>query len=133
MIFLIDFDDTICNTKYVDHGRRMGPPNMGAVDSVRRLHREHTVIIFTGRQVNKPAVYKAVADWMHFFQIPYDQITNIKPFEYDVIIDNRAMHFDGWPKVMARLNNLDIETWAYEGDNLSQQNGNEQVLTDYPQ
>jgi len=107
MIVAIDFDDTLMDTTNVLHGYRMGQPTPGAIAATTRLHnRGDTIIVFTARDVQKPQVYKAVQDWCTHFNIPIHGITNIKKPEFDVYIDNRALHFDTWPQVMARLTNL---------------------------
>lgn len=82
-------------------------PEPGAVEAMTRLYNEgHTLILLTGRPVNKPNVYKAVRDWLEHFRIPVHQITNVKPDNYDFVIDNRAIHFDNWSSMMLQLRHL---------------------------
>lgn len=107
MIIAIDFDETIMDPQNKTPGYRMGRPVPGAVLSLQRLaNAGHTIYIFTARNVQHPNQKKAVADWLDYFQIPFHGITNIKLPEFEVYIDNRAMHFDSWPQVMARINRL---------------------------
>lgn len=106
MILAIDFDDTIMDPKNVRPGYRMGQPTVGAVVALQRLARSHTIVIFTARNVQVPSAHKAVADWLDYFKIPYHGITNIKRPEFDVIIDNRALHFDEWSKVLWRIDSM---------------------------
>lgn len=107
MIIAIDFDDTIMNPHDKLPGYRMGQPEPGSILSLQRLKLEgNQIYIFTARDVSHPNQKKAVADWLDYFHIPYDGITNVKQPFFDVYIDNRAMHFDSWPQVMTRLRNL---------------------------
>ena len=110
MILAVDFDDTIHDRSHIAPGRRMGTPMPGAISALNRLVAEgHVIIIFTGRDVQHPAAYKAVEDWLNFFHVPFSGITNIKSPKYDLFIDNRAIHFDSWPQTMAKLNTLNSE------------------------
>lgn len=104
MVIAVDFDGTIHDPNNKNSGYRMGVPIPGAILSMQRLANSgHTLIIFTARGVQHPNQKKAVADWLDYFKIPFSGITNIKSPAFDLIIDNRAMHFDSWPQVMARL------------------------------
>lgn len=119
MIILVDFDDTLCNSKDIPKGHRMGQPVPGAVAAMKRLYMTNEINILTGRRVDVPAVYEAVAKWLEYFGIPYHNITNVKPDRYDLIIDNRALHFDDWPKTLFRTEKLirgGLDAWAYQGD-----------------
>lgn len=110
MTLLIDFDDTVHNTHDTRPGYKMGQPELGAVEALTRLHNNgDKIIILTGRPVNKPAVYKAVHDWMVHFRVPFDEITNVKPSGYDFVIDNRAIHYDNWPSTLLLLHRLDTK------------------------
>jgi hypothetical protein len=104
-VIAVDFDDTLMDTNNVLPGYRMGQPTPGAILSMSRLANEgHQCIIFTARNVQDPRAYKAVEDWLNHFQIPHHGITNIKRPEMQIFIDDRAMAFDSWPQVMARIN-----------------------------
>lgn len=97
MKICIDFDDTLHDTKDRRAGHRMGQPEPGAVAAMRYMYAmHHELIILTGRKVDNPKVYEVVKNWLDHFQIPYHEITNIKPDGYDLIIDNKAIHYDNW-------------------------------------
>jgi len=108
MIVAIDFDDTLMNPHDVATGYRMGRPEKGAVLATQELVRMgHSIVIFTARNVQDPPQRKAVADWLDFFHIPYHGITNIKQPEFDVMVDNRALRFEGdWAITLHRLRGL---------------------------
>lgn len=100
MILAIDFDHTICDTDKPPKGFKMGPPMQGAKDALIEYKRQgHTIIIHTAQ-----TTHDHIKDWMNYFQIPYDQITNIKPLA-DLYIDDKAYHFTTW-------SNVHIENWA---------------------
>jgi hypothetical protein len=107
MKLLIDFDDTLHDTMDRRPGHRMGRPEPGSLMAVRYLHQMgHEIIVFTGRRVDKPNVYQTVKDWLDYFGFPYHEITNIKPDSYDLIIDNRAIHYDSWERVLVMVHRL---------------------------
>jgi hypothetical protein len=104
MIIAIDFDDTLMDKQRVQQGYRMGPPTPGAVAATQRLRSEgHTIIVFTARGVQDQRVYKAVMDWCEFFGIPASGATNIKSPDFDVIIDDKSIHFNSWPQTLIHL------------------------------
>jgi len=98
MILAIDFDGVIHNTEDVVPGYKMGKPMHFARESMEVLkQRGNKLIVFTvrGSAENK----KHVEEWLDYFAIPYDLVTNIKP-EADVYIDDRAVRFVNWPFVL---------------------------------
>lgn len=112
MNLAIDYDETIQDNREKRPGYRMGPPMPGAVSIINRLHTEgHHITIFTARNVQEPKVKQAVADWLDYFKIPFHDITNIKRSEFDVYIDNRALHFQSWTQVALDLKKAE-ESWG---------------------
>lgn len=112
LILAVDFDQTIKDDSLVHTGYRMGPPAVGAITVLNRLKDAgHQIIIFTARNVQDERVYKAVADWLDYFKIPYHGITNIKKTEFDVYIDNRALHYTSWQQVDTDINKL-LNNWG---------------------
>lgn len=117
MTIAIDFDDTIMDNQAVAPGYRMGPPEPGAVAAINKLHEEgHTIVIFTARNVQEPRVKKTIADWLDYFRIPYHLITNVKQPEFDVYIDNRALHYQSWPQAWADLHRAEAHWKNWSGD-----------------
>lgn len=109
MVIACDFDDTLCDSRNVLQGYRMGQPTDGAVIYTKKLvEMGHEIIIFTARSVNKPEVYKAVEDWLKYFGIPHHGITNIKQPYFDVMVDNRSIAFTGsWTGMLTRIEKFD--------------------------
>ncbi len=93
------------DTKNVQPGYRMGPPMPGAVAYVQKLAKMgHVIYIFTARNVNLPTSHKAVADWLDYYKIPHHGITNIKQPYFELMIDDRAMNFNGnWSGMMTKI------------------------------
>lgn len=101
LIIAIDFDGTIHNHKDPVEGRKMGPPIEGARAALTEMHRNgHRIIIFTvwGDETGS----RIISDWMKYFHIPFDNITNIKP-RADLYIDDRAIKFTDWFTVMKEI------------------------------
>lgn len=72
----------------------------GAVDALQDLYLSHTLIIHS-TMANTPSGRKAVADWLEYYDIDYSEIAG-KP-KADVYLDDRAMLFTTWPKVLKKL------------------------------
>lgn len=95
----IDFDGTIHDNYNPKPGMRMGLPLPGAVRAVRDLKAAgHTIVIFT---VRGDSLH--VKDWLRYYNVPYDQVTNMK-LPCDAYIDDRAIGFRGdWEQSMRDL------------------------------
>lgn len=108
MIVAVDFDGTLMDPTNVRPGYRMGEPVPGAVAAINRLHqRGDTIVIFTARNVIQKEPKLAVAKWLEYFHIPFDEITNIKKPYFDVMIDNRGLRFDGnWAVTLGKVDKL---------------------------
>ncbi len=92
MILAIDFDNTIMNPEDVPPGYSMGNPMPGCKE-VLDYYREqgHTIIVHSHRAVHP----EHIIDWLRYFKIPFDQVTNIKP-NADLFIDDKAKMFTTW-------------------------------------
>lgn len=115
MRILIDFDDTLHDTKDRRPGHRMGQPEQGALMAVRRLYQMgDEIIVLTGRRVDQKAQYDTVKAWLDYFGFPYHAITNVKPPDYDLLIDNKAIHYDTWSHVLLLIHRLQNRTAQLE-------------------
>lgn len=107
MVLAIDFDGTIHDWKHPQPGRQMGPPMEGAQDALRSFKAAgHTIVIHTVRG-GRP---QHVREWLDYFAIPYDSVTNIK-VPADWYIDDRGMHFTDWQQTAQRVfsNNPELQ------------------------
>lgn len=104
MKIAVDFDGTIHDPFNVRKGYKMGQPIPGAAQSLSRLQTMgHEIIIFP-TWADTQERRKALVDWLHYFGVPFDDITSVKP-EADLYIDNNAYRFTGdWKQAQ-----LDIE------------------------
>src|ERR1035437_5253202 len=93
----IDFDGTIHDKAHPAAHKRMGPPILGAKEALTAFKAKgYNIIIFT---VNNK--WKHIEEWIHYFQIPYDEITNIKP-NADYFIYHKAIAFKSWADINSK-------------------------------
>jgi len=91
LILAIDFDGVIHDQKPPE-GKVLGAPIEGAQLALKKFKdKGHTIIIHSVWGNRK----HIIGPWMKYFDIPYDDITNIKP-DADFYIDNKAIHFTSW-------------------------------------
>jgi predicted phosphatase len=107
MTIAVDFDGTIHDWGNIIKGSKMGPPMEGARAALQEFKLDrHTIVIFTVRGGEESR--KHVEEWMKFYDIPYDYVTNVK-IPADLYIDDRAIHFTDWAQAMRRVNSNDLE------------------------
>ncbi len=97
----IDFDGVIHDFKNPVPGRRMG----GAIEGTRHAltslkARGYQIVVFTIWGDEKGQ--KTISDFMHYYELPFDRITNIKPAA-DYYIDDRAIHFTSWDQTLKEI------------------------------
>lgn len=99
LVLAIDFDGVIHDHKHPVPGRKMGPPIEGAKDALVHLKAQgHRIIVFSVWG-DRPTV---IHDWMTYWGIPYDDITNVKP-NADAYIDDKAIPFTSWADLLGGL------------------------------
>jgi len=96
----VDFDRTIA--KPAKHPA-IGEPIDGAKESLAKLKElGYNVIIYSCRGDSEEGL-KAMEEWLDKHEMPYDSIfSGEKPF-YRFLIDDRAIQFDSWDKVMKKV------------------------------
>ena len=93
-ILAIDFDGVIHDFKNPLPGRRMGAPIPGTKEALQNFKANgHTIIIHSLWGDEKGT--KTIADFMKYYELPFDSITNIKP-QADYYIDDKAIQFTSW-------------------------------------
>jgi hypothetical protein len=104
MRLCIDWDGVIHNPQNVTKGHRMGNPIEGAVEAMKLLRDAgHTLIVFTARG---PKQY--IREWLRFFEIPFDSVTNVKPDDVAFFVDDHALRFRGnWDETLDEMSTLD--------------------------
>lgn len=100
MNLLIDMDGVIC-TEEKTFERALAKPIPGAREAITLLREQgHQVVIYTARSWSELAMTK---NWLSENGIEVDGIHMGKPVA-DRIIDDRAIHFDGWDAALKKLN-----------------------------
>lgn len=94
-IIAVDYDDVLHNPDAQKPGMRMGLPVEGAIEAMQGMKiKGHELIVFTVRG-DRP---KHVIDWLRYYNIPFDDVTRIKP-DASLFIDDKALTFRGWEKL----------------------------------
>ena len=102
-IIAVDFDGVIHDIKHPLPGKRMGAPIAGAKEALTELKDNlNRIIIFTVRAFDEQGI-KVVEDWMNYYNIPYDTITNKKPAEADIFLDDKAIRFIDWRDALNKI------------------------------
>lgn len=108
-VICVDFDRTLMDHENVAPGHKMGYPEQGAVEALELLSRKYKIVILTSRT---PAQHRIVEQWLNYFNIPFDRVTNVKP-EAIAYIDDRAVRYqDNWPQIVEWLHTLDTNPEA---------------------
>ena len=95
----IDFDGVIHDHKNPIEGKRMGAPIQGAKEALEYLGQHFMLVIFTVRG-NSP---QHIEDWLNYYQIPFNEVTNIKP-NAKYYIDDKGIRFTEWTSVLSFIN-----------------------------
>jgi hypothetical protein len=101
----VDFDGVCHDPENVAPGYKMGRPIPGAVDAMNQLKADGTIIVIHSVWADTEQKRKAMSEWLRFFNIPYDFITNTKP-DCDLYIDNKGYHFINWSDTLAHIKTL---------------------------
>lgn len=99
MILAIDFDGVIHDYKNPIEHRRMGGVIEGAIEAIKHFKIQGCVVIIFCVWAKDEKSIKTIADWCTYWQVPYDDITNIKP-QADYYIDDKAIRFTSWQEVL---------------------------------
>lgn len=98
MIIAVDFDGVIHDHKHPIAGRRMGAPIEGTQQALDILRRKgYKIVIHSVWGDDKGQ--KTISDFMNYYKLPYDEITNIKP-NAEYYIDDKAIHFTNWKDIL---------------------------------
>ena len=99
MKVIIDLDGTICSEEK-QFSRALAKIKNGAKESLEKLRdKGYKIIIYSARTW---AEYEMTENWLKENKVPYDQIILGKP-QGDYWIDDRAITFTSWDKVMNQI------------------------------
>lgn len=104
MLIAVDFDGTIVDNMNHKEGERYPPLFAGAKETIAELRRAgHKVMIFS---CNNP---RWIKECLGQYGIKVDYIWDGPKPNYDLLIDDRAFHFDGdWAKVVVGGSNKEV-------------------------
>lgn len=95
---LIDFDGVVHDHKHPLTARKMGGPIEGAKEALDQLSPHFVVVIFcTWADTDRNK--KIIEDWLFYYNIYFDDITNIKR-NAACYIDDKAVRFTNWDEVL---------------------------------
>lgn len=100
-VIAVDFDGVIHNHKNPIAGKRMGLPIEGTKEALTLLKaKDYQIIIFSVWGYEKGS--QAISDYMKFYELPFDSITNIKP-KAEFYIDDKGIKFTNWDEVLKQI------------------------------
>ncbi len=79
----------------------MGPPIEGAKNAIDALHNDGHTIIIHSVWANEKGI-PAIADWLNYYEVHFDEITNLKP-KADIYLDDKAVRFSNWETFVSEL------------------------------
>jgi hypothetical protein len=102
MTLAIDFDGVLHDHKNPKVGRKMGAPISGAKEALQFFRERGDRIIIHSVWGDRERI---IREWMNYYLIPFDEITNIKP-DADVYLDDRGLRFENWEQALVDLHRL---------------------------
>lgn len=93
-VLAIDFDQVVHDKLHPIPGRRMGKPFAGAKSALEQLKRHGDTLIIHTTMANTPGGKKAVADFMAYYELPYDSIE--PKVQADFYVDDKAIQHVDW-------------------------------------
>lgn len=100
-VIAIDFDGVTHDYKNPIKGRRMGEPIKGTQEALVSLKDKGYRIVIHSVWADSNGS-KTIADFMKYYNLPFDEITNIKPHA-EYYIDDRAIKFTSWEDVLKQI------------------------------
>lgn len=101
-VLAVDFDGVIHDKAHPLPGRRMGGVLSGAQAALASfIRRGDVVIIFTVMATHPPGK-QVVEDWLKYYEIPYTEVTALKP-NADHFIDDKAIKHIDWETTLKVL------------------------------
>lgn len=99
-VIAVDFDGVLHDTTTTAPGRKLGTPQPGAQAGMIKLSgMGYKLVIWSLRGSHD----KHVRDWLDYYQIPYDDITDIK-ISASLYIDDKALRHTDWHTTMRKVN-----------------------------
>lgn len=98
-VIAVDFDGVIHDYKNPIEGRRMGGEIFGTKDALKRIRAKgYKIVVFSVWGAES----KTITDFMKYYNLPFDEVTNIKPLA-DYYIDDKAIRFTNWEDALNQI------------------------------
>lgn len=101
----IDFDRVVHDIDHPVPGRKMGAPMPRAAEAMQFLRGRGYQLIVHTLWAGTPAGKRACEDWLNYWKVPFDEVTNIKP-KADAYIDDRAIKHVDWETTIKEIGKL---------------------------
>lgn len=98
----LDFDGVVHDPTQIKKGYKLGVPVEGAFEALWQLHNEGAIIVIHSIWANTDQKRQAMSEWLRYFKMPYDFITNEKP-DCDFYIDDKSLRFISWSKTLEEI------------------------------
>jgi hypothetical protein len=98
----VDFDGVCHDPSNVPKGYKLGQPVKGAQEALQGLKKDGAIIVIHSVWADTDERQHAISEWLRYFHIPYDFITNIKP-NVDFYIDDKSIHHTTWSNTLAEI------------------------------
>ena len=106
MVIAVDFDGVLHDPKNKVGDHRLGQPIPGAVEAMNRLKSKGYILVIHSVWANTDKTQFVQSEWLRYFGIPYDFITNKKP-KADFYIDDHGLKFENWPDTLRTISSAD--------------------------
>jgi hypothetical protein len=101
-VMAVDFDGVVHDPYNRAPGFKMGRPITGAPEALDCFRGAgYRIVIHTCARSDQGTLHH-IEDWLWYFQIPFDEVTDRKP-EADVYLDDKAIRFVDWTAALAQI------------------------------
>lgn len=100
-VIAVDFDEVCHDSKHPIKGRRMGKPIEGTQDALRQLNSKGYEIVIHSVWADEKGK-QTIEDFMIYYSLPFNRITNIKP-DASWYIDDKGIRFTSWEEVLKQV------------------------------
>lgn len=101
-VLAVDWDGVLHDRSKPVEGRHLGIPYPDAKKAMEKLYRKNFRLIIHTCVAHTPAGYQAVVDWLDYYDMPYHDVTAVKPVA-DLYIDDKAIHHTDWDSTLKQI------------------------------
>lgn len=104
----VDFDGVCHDPTKIQKGYKLGVPIDGAFEALWELKNKGAIIVIHSVWASTEQRCNAIGEWMQYFKLPYDFVTNQKPL-CDLYIDNNGYRFENWQDTLKFIKKLEVK------------------------